>query len=89
MAARALLSLACRPLCERPGFCWAALLPAAGDCMGMAPTHPPPHGPAPAEDLRRWLIAQECDLFRARFKEMVPSDQVGVELPGVWHASPV
>ncbi|KAI7846146.1 hypothetical protein COHA_000316 [Chlorella ohadii] len=27
------------------------------------------------EDLRRWLIAQECDLFRARFKEMVPSDQ--------------
>jgi DNA primase large subunit len=27
------------------------------------------------EDLRRWLIAQECDLFRARFKELVPSDQ--------------
>lgn len=33
--------------------------------------------PCPAEDLRRWLIAQECDLFRARFKEMLPSDQVG------------
>lgn len=30
-----------------------------------------------AEDLRRWLIAQECDLFRIRFKEMLPSDQVG------------
>lgn len=29
-----------------------------------------------AEDLRRWLIAQECDLFRARFREMLPSEQV-------------
>ncbi|PSC74333.1 putative DNA primase large subunit [Micractinium conductrix] len=27
------------------------------------------------EDLRRWLIAQECDLFRARFRELIPSDQ--------------
>ncbi|KAL4459160.1 hypothetical protein ABPG75_014025 [Micractinium tetrahymenae] len=27
------------------------------------------------EDLRRWLIAQECDLFRARFREMLPSEQ--------------
>ena len=37
-----------------------------------------PHLPAcaPAEDLRRWLIAQECDLFRARFKLLPASDQV-------------
>lgn len=27
------------------------------------------------EDLRRWLINQECDLFRARFREMLPSEQ--------------
>ncbi|KAI3424068.1 hypothetical protein D9Q98_009431 [Chlorella vulgaris] len=27
------------------------------------------------EDLRRWLISQECDLFKARFKDLPPRDQ--------------
>lgn len=27
------------------------------------------------EDKRRWFLAQECDLFRARFQAMLPSDQ--------------
>ena len=44
-------------------------------CMDL-PAHPNRLPCCAAEDLRRWLIAQECDLFRARFKEMVPSDQV-------------
>lgn len=75
-----------------PPACSLSRLQAIMRCLGVAgqrsylllvtawacPQHtPPPHGPAPVEDLRRWLIAQECDLFRARFKEMVPSDQVG------------
>lgn len=28
------------------------------------------------EDLRRWFLAQECELFRLRFRDELPSDQV-------------
>jgi len=27
------------------------------------------------EDKRKWFLAQECDLFRARFRDLLPSDQ--------------
>lgn len=31
-----------------------------------------------SEDLRRWYLAQECELFRLRFRDELPSDQVTV-----------
>ncbi|EFN53581.1 hypothetical protein CHLNCDRAFT_8099, partial [Chlorella variabilis] len=31
------------------------------------------------DDLRRWLLAQECDLFRARFNQMLADEQVPQE----------
>jgi hypothetical protein len=35
------------------------------------------------EDLRRWFLQQECDLFRHRFRNEVPSSQVlGLIAPG-------
>ena len=42
-----------------------------------APSLPPlPCAPFPPDDLRRWLLAQECDLFRARFNQMLADEQV-------------
>lgn len=40
------------------------------------------------EELRRWFLAQECDLFRFRFRDELPSDQVRLhqhELTALFH----
>ena len=33
-----------------------------------------------SEDLRRWFLMQECELFRLRFRDELPSDQVSQAL---------
>jgi hypothetical protein len=40
------------------------------------------------EDLRRWFLQHECELFRCRFRNEVSSSQVGTlsNMANAWHA---